>query len=57
MKCRGCGTTFKEAQEMYSDTDNRKYFFETMYGEPCCQNDECVWDYIMEHEPLTEEEE
>ena len=42
---------------MYSDTDNRKYFFETMYGEPCCQNDECVWDYIMEPEQLTEEEE
>ena len=50
------GTTFKEAQEQYSDTDNKKYFFETMYGDYCCQDDECVWNYIMEHEQVMEEE-
>ena len=47
--CRNCSTLWKDAQDNYPDTDNKRYFFETMYGDYCCQNDECVWEYIMEH--------
>ncbi len=54
--CRGCNMSYDDAQNKYPDTDNRKYFFETMYGDYRCQNEECVWSYIMEHNQYNGEE-
>ena len=54
--CRGCNMSYDDAQNKYPDTDNRKYFFETMYGDYRCQNQECVWSYIMEHNQYNGEE-
>lgn len=56
MNCRSCGTSYKEAQKIYLDTNNRKYFFETCYGDYCCQDEECVYSYVMEHEQIFNEE-
>ena len=54
MECSYCGTSFKDAQKK-SDTDNGKYFFETQFsGMDCCQNEECVYTYIMEHNQYDE---
>ena len=49
MECRNCQTSYKDAQVKYGETNNRRYFFETMYGDHCCQNEECVYEYVMEH--------
>ena len=50
MECNYCGTDYKKAQKEYLDTDNRKYFFITCYGHYCCQDEYCVYEYVMEHE-------
>ena len=54
MECYYCGTSFQDAQKK-SDYDNGKYFFETQYsGIDCCQSEECVYAYVMEHNQYDE---
>ena len=56
IKCSSCGTTQKEAQEEYSQTDNRRYFFENCFGGYTCQGEECVYEYVMEHNQVDGEQ-
>ncbi len=55
MECNYCGNHYKKAQKEYLDTDNRKYFFITCYGHYCCQDEYCVYEYVMEHEQVYNE--
>ena len=54
MECNYCGTSFEDAQKK-SQFDNGRYFFETQYGADCCQDEECVYAYIMEHNQYDED--
>ena len=49
IQCRCCGTTLEDARKL-GDMNDGYYFFETMYGDYCCEEQSCVYDYISEHD-------
>ncbi len=48
INCQSCGNSYHYAINNYKDTDNRHYFFEGKCGRHYCQNEECVYTYILE---------
>ena len=50
--CSECGTTQEEAQNKYKEISNKRYFFENCFGGHTCQGEECVYEYVMQHEQV-----
>ena len=47
-----CGTTQEDATKEYGAINNKRYFFENCFGGHTCQGEECVYEYVMQHEQV-----
>ena len=56
IECKYCGTSLHDAMVNYDKSDSRYYFHEDQWGQYFCENIECVWSHVGEHDLIEPEE-
>ena len=56
ISCKHCGTTLHESMVNYDDGDPQHYFHEDQWGQYFCENIECIWSNVHEHDLIQPEE-
>ena len=56
IKCKYCETSLHDAMVNYDETDNEYYFHEDQWGQYFCENIECVWSHVHEHDLIQPKE-
>ena len=56
MSCKYCNTTLHESIVNYDDGDPQHYFHEDQWGQYFCENIECIWSHVHEHDLIQPEE-